>query len=148
MIDIASYKGFYIKKGEEEKVESNSTWSILVKSIPFNIVPDVKDFASNDWSDENGDDVFIPSQPSYKGYDMNFDFVYIGAEGSANAKIHDFWSYLQGAEFKFYESYSKIGRQGVYFKSFDPNSFRRRSKDVVQFAMVFRITDPVTDIVL
>lgn len=148
MIDIASYKGFYIKKGEDDAVESNATWGVLVKSVPFNIVPGVKDYASNDWADEDGDDVFIPSSPVYKGYDVKFDFVYVGDGGSANEKIHAFWSYLQGSSFKFYDSYSGIGRQGVYFKSYDPGTFRRRSMDVVQFSMVFRVTDPVTSVTL
>ena len=78
MIDIDGYKGFYIQKAESQDIkESNESWNIVVKSIPFTLIPDVKEYAKTDWRDQNGDDEFIPSVPVYKAYDLDVTFYCI-----------------------------------------------------------------------
>ena len=151
MIDIDGYKGFYIQKAESQDIkESNESWNIVVKIIPFTLIPDVKEYAKTDWRDQNGDDEFIPSVPVYKAYDLDVTFYCIAPHNTANGYIKSFFDYIRSGEFSLYDKYTGIGRQKVHYVSFSPKSFirRRGQNDVVEFTLKFKVNDPLTDIIL
>lgn len=97
----------------------------------------------------------FPEEIKLKAYDIEVEFAYKGAIGTANSKIESFLDYLTGkgdtgTNLKVYDTYTKIGRQGVYYKSIDQDLFVRKSDegDVVTFKITFRVTDPRTPITL
>lgn len=152
MVQYKKYKPLLLENSENPgvAVDSNDQWDILVKSCPFQLLPEQKTLAVNDWDDENGEEVFFPAHPVYKAYDLEVVFLCVTDEGTANEKIRDFWKFLQHAPLKMYDEYTRIGRQQIYYKSYTPNSLYRRegNKDVVEFSLTFRVCDPITDITL
>lgn len=151
MVDYKKYKAFLIQNSNSgAPIDTNSEWGVLVKSCPFKLLPEPKEFATNDWVGEDGEDVFFPDKIAYKAYDLSVTFVCVAQHGTANFKIKSLWDYLQSPPLKFYDTYTGIGRQNIYYKSFNPQSLYRKDgdNDVVEFTMTFRVCDPVSDIVL
>lgn len=117
---------------------------------------EAKELVSTDWKDEDGDDEFIPEKIKMKGYEVEAEFAYKGGEGSANDKIKTFLNYLtgrdgSGATMKVYDAYTKIGRQHVRFARVGDDADMVRdetSGDIILFTVVFKVNDPVTDVIL
>lgn len=151
---INNYKPFLIKKLKEGSiVRDSSEWNIYVKHIPFQIAGEVKNVNTETWLDENGDDEFVPDTLLYKAYEMVCDFVFIGAHGTANAKINDFINYLsRDGMFSIYDTYTKIGRTNVRLsKGVDNPSVMYRKdgeNDIVVFSVSLKVNDPITQITL
>lgn len=141
-------KNLYIrKKGVVKNIKDD--FGIYHKSVPYVLFPKVKEPFKNSWYDENGDDEYLPAVPTYESYEMKIDFVYEGTLNSANNKIKDFLSFLQGGYFEIYDEYSGIGRQKVRYVSVDTDGYLyRREKDVVEFSVTFKVNDPITQITL
>ena len=122
-----------------------------------------KELHSHDFSGENGEDAYIPSFIPVKAYDCTIEFGYKGELDSCYDNIYlGFIKYLQGTApasndydsiteggFKIYDKYNNIGRQKVYLKSIDPDDLiKMNDGDHLTFKLVFRFTDPMTDITL
>lgn len=149
MIDLKKYKSLLIQDDTGEVVDTKS-WNIYTQSIPFQIIPDIKDYATNDWADEDGEEVYIPTRPVYKAYDLTVKFVFVGDEYTDANSISDFFDFIRFGKLAIYDEYTKIGRKDVYYKSYSPTSFYRRDgeNDIVEFSITFRICDPITNIEL
>lgn len=150
MIDLKKYKSLLIQDDTGTVVDTAS-WNIYTQSIPFQIIPDVKDYATNDWSDEDGEEVYIPVKPVYKAYDLPIQFVFVGDEYTdANDNISGFFDFIRYGRLSIYDEYTKIGRRDIYYKSYSPKSFYRRDgeEDIVEFSITFRVCDPITNITL
>ncbi|WP_065218448.1 MULTISPECIES: hypothetical protein [Butyricimonas] len=153
-----AYKGIYFQKEKEGSLvkESVSDFGIWCKDFPFKIHGDAKELANTEWSDEDGDDEFIPDVIRLKSYEISVEFAYKGVSGSANEKIRDFLDYLtgrdgSGASLKVYDSFTGIGRKNVRFMSVSQDGEYVRSDaegDVFLFKVTFKVNDPVTDIIL
>ena len=153
MTQYKTYKPLLLKNAEQSAVrvvDSSREWNIFVKSCPFQLLPEQKELPANDWDDENGEEVFFPTNPKYKAYDLKITFLCLAEEGTANDKIKRFWDFLQFAPLEIYDTYTQIGRRQIYYKSFSPISFYRRdgNNDIVEFSLLFRVCDPITDVVL
>ena len=146
------YKPFLIHKLKNgSPVKDSMDWNIWIKSVPFKLFPEMKDIPSRSWYDQNGDEEFVPDNPVFKAYEMNCEFVFIGAHGLANSKITEFLSYLaNGGMFKFYDSHTKIGRTKVRYVSYSEDILYRNqgSEDIVVFSVTLKVNDPITNIVL
>lgn len=136
-------------------IDTKSQWGIVCKDFPFTVYGDIKDLPKRDWIDQDGEDTFFPEELYVQAYDIKVEFAYKGDMGTANEKIVAFLDYLigkdgYGTELKVYDTYTQIGRQGVYFKSIKPDLFVRKTDegDVVTFNITFRVTDPKTQIIL
>lgn len=136
-------------------VDTLDDWGIVCKDFPFKLYGEAKELPSNGWKDEDGDDEYIPKELKIAAYEVDVEFAYKGDMNTANTEIRGFLDYLTGrggtgAELMVYDTYTKIGRQGVRFVSVDDDVFYRQedSGDVVVFAVTFKVNDPVTDIIL
>lgn len=146
---MENYKPFYLQKEAGPVKDSYAEWNMHIQSFPVIYCPTVKEYAKNDWKDQDGDDEYIPQTPVYKAYEMKIGFLYVGPKDSFNLKIKAFWEYVRSGEFKIFDTHTGIGRQKVRYVSYDPNSFYRRNNgDIVQFSMTFKINDPITEITL
>lgn len=142
-------------KAGSQVIDTNARWKIVCKDFPFKLSGETKALSKRDWADENGEDTYFPSQLKIKAYDLEVEFAYKGEMNTANAQIKNFLDYLTGVSdagtsLSVYDTYTKIGRRGIYFKSIDPDLFVRKTDegDVVTFKIVFRVTDPATQITL
>lgn len=146
------YKPFLLQKlTKKAPVLNSKEWGIWIKNIPFKIFPELKDIPSRDWLDENGDDEYIPDSPCYKAYELECSFVYIGDNKNANTQIKSFIKYLaEGGAFKFYDTYTQIGRTNVRYLKYSEDVLYRRDneKDIVVFNVTLKVNDPITDIIL
>ena len=148
MIQIKNYKPLLLLKEGGSVTDSNARWGIVVQSMPFKLVPDVKEYAKTDWKDADGDDEFIPAVPRFKAYEMEVSFLCVAPCGEANARIRAFWDFVKAGEMMMHDTYTGIGRRGVRFAKFAPKALRRRDggTDAVEFKMTFKVNDPVTQI--
>lgn len=146
----------YFKKGNGNVIDTNVQWGIVCKEFPFVLYGESKELSKRDWYDEDGEDTFFPERLAMQAYDLEVEFAYKGEMDSANLAIRSFLDYLTGRDqaggtsLMVYDTYTKIGRQGIYFKDIKPDVFVRNSSegDVVTFSVTFRVTDPLTDITL
>lgn len=161
------------KKGDGNVVNSFTQWGIVCASVPFKAGGSVKELPENDWYDEHGTDVYIPAKTMFESYDAEFVMAYKGQELATNpfdldlalTQINAFKKWLtgndtengSGAELKIYSPYSTIGRQGCYLKSIDDENPIVMTKEengnlyhenIVTFKVTFRVTDPITNVVL
>ena len=154
---MAVSEHLYIQKTKSGATvkDTVTNFDIYCMEIPFVIMNEAKDLASNDWFDEHGNDEYIPSALKMKAYEMDVKFACKGAWKTCNAKINAFVRYLtgadgSGAEMKMYSTYTQIGRQGIRFVSLndDAELVRDKNGDILMFTVTFRVNDPVTDITL
>lgn len=146
------YKPFLIQKlSDEAPVRDSKEWNIWIKSVTFKVFPDLKDVSTRDWMDQQGDDEFLPNIPVYKAYKIECEFVFKGLYETANTQIKSFLKYLaEGGFFKFYDTYTKIGRTNIRYDSYDNDALYRREgqDDIVLFKVTLKVNDPITDITL
>ena len=144
------YKPFLVQKlTSGAEVRDSLDWNIYPKHIPFKIVGDIKPLFVRSWADRNGNDVYYPNNPVYEAYDMECEFVYLGEEDTAMSMIKLFIYYLvNNGMFKFFDTYTHIGRTNINYKSMTPDSFKNDGRNVTVFKLIFTVNDPVTDVVL
>lgn len=156
-LDMARPYAILFKKMKDGApvVDTLDNWGIVCKDFPFRLYGEAKELPSHDWKDEDGDDEYIPDELRISAYEIDVEFVYKGEVETANTNIKAFLDYLTGrggtgAELMVYDTYTKIGRQGVRFVSVDEDVFFRQTDygDVVVFSVTFKVNDPVTDITL
>lgn len=130
----------YIQKGSDVRRDLSS-FQITAKSIP-DIQLDNKDFFSRSWTDQQGDEEYIPANPVFKAYELDLAFVYIGTLKSAGAGIRSFISYMQGSEFLFYDYFSDRGIRCRY-KGYDSKATYHADKDAVDFTIRVKVNNPL-----
>lgn len=163
----------YIQKGSGNVVNTYTEWGIVCCSVPFKSGGKVKEPPKRVWNDEHGEDVYIPAKTMFEAYDVEFEMAYKGQELASNpfnlslamSQIDAFKKWLSGnntssgsgASFKIYSPYSTIGRQGCYLIEIsdeDPCLHSKSEADnvyhenVVTFKVRFRVTDPMTNVIL
>lgn len=163
-----------IKKANGATVyNSYGDFSMACLNFPFKVTGDTKDLPANDWKDENGLDVYIPSSLPLKAYDINVEFGYVGQDLSSgtpnvinamNAALA-FFKFLtghsgsggSGAELTIYSPYTGIGRKSIYAIKMDNEKARFMLKqdmanlyneNVLTFNVTFRVCDPLTQVTL
>lgn len=162
-----------IQKGDGSVIDTFAEFGIVCCKVPFTVGCTVKQLPVRSWADENGEDVYVPLKTVFEAYDARFEFAYKGQELATNPfnlnlafrYINAFKNWLtgndteegSGAELKIYSPFSTIGRQGCYLKSISDeephvqtvgDSYNDYHENVVTFSVTFRVTDPVTNIVL
>lgn len=154
---MAKLYSIYFQKEKDGALvyDTKAQWGIVCKEFPFVLFDGIKSLSSRSWPDENGEDVYFPDKMLIDAYDIDVSFAYKGDMGTANTKIMDFLKYLtgisdSGTSLKVYDTFTKIGRKGLYVKSVKNDMFVRKQDegDVLVFKVKFRVTDPTTDIVL
>lgn len=163
----------FFQKGNGEVVNSFTRWGIVCCRVPFKAGGKTKELEKIALSDEHGEIVPFVPYLTFEAYDAEFEMAYKGEELSTNPfnlslafnKINEFKRWLSGndteqgsgTELKIYSPYSAIGRQKCYlsaisdeapFLHLKSQSGNLYNENVVTFKVTFRVTDPMTDIVL
>ena len=152
---MAKLYSIYFQKSKPGSpvIDTKSQWGVVCKDFPFTIYGEAKSLPKRDWIDQDGEDTFFPEELCIQAYDIEVEFAYKGDANTANNKIKGFLDYLtgkdgNGIELRVYDTFTQIGRQGVYFKSINPDLFVRKNDegDVITFNIKFRVTNPTTQI--
>jgi hypothetical protein len=164
---MATYKKFLIRQQTYNGttytnigtvVDTQESFSVVCQECPFKKLPKSKELATRNWHDENGDDVYFPTDGlKFEAYDMDVTFLYVGTESSMSSNLCGFIDFLYGRNnggspcLAIYDEYTKTGRQGVYVKEVDNTMlyYNDISAGVIAaFKVKFSVSDPVTDITL
>lgn len=139
-------------------VDTYQSFNVVCKEFPFKKLPETKELASRDWPDEHGSDVYVPSDGlKFKSYDIDVKFYYVGSQANMSSEIGQFLNFIYGRNtggsplLSIYDEYTKIGKRGVYVLSVGNDLFLYddANEEVVgEFGVKFRVTDPVTDVVI
>lgn len=93
------------KSGTEEQSYSNvgqavslSLFNIVCVEFPFKFTPELKSVPSRDWPDENGEDIYMPSEGSVKlaPYDLEVKFLYKRDLSNDSSKVNHMRSDIMG----------------------------------------------------
>lgn len=138
--------------------ESVSTWGIFCKNIPFKLFDKVKAPSKRIWSDEHGDDEYIPSTGLFlEAYTMKVEFACkkgtdsMSSVSDVRTNVGNFINYLrESGMMKLYSSHTKIGRQNVRLESVGEKATWISDEDMefLIFEVTFKVNDPVTNITL
>ncbi len=139
-------------------VDTYVSFGVVCQEFPFKHLSEVKEAARRDWSDSNGEDVFIPSDGlKIKAYDVEAKFLYSGDKKQMHGKIVSFLNFLYGRDsggsslLSVYDEYTHTGRRGVYVQSVSSELYDYSDVSIGGLAVLkvkFRITDPVTNVIL
>ena len=138
-----SYSSTYIQKSTENRKDVFLDFGILLKSIPLNPFPDLKEIPKRDWADKQGDDEYLSSIPIFKAYETDVKFIYKGELGSARKAIYEFILYLTGSEFSIFDTWKGVGFRCRYV-SYNESAFYRKQDDVVEFSLKFKVNNPLS----
>lgn len=170
-----NYQPFLIAVGEagsykeegmayQAPFDTFNKYGLFIKHAPYKAFPQIKNLVTQDWPDENGEDVWLPKTGIVnKAYDFDVEFIYFADDGMATENIRAFANEIKGKWLQIYDTYTKMGRRGVYVSEFDADPpFKRRKiniphiedgikhefLDYVSFKVKFRVNDPNTNVVL
>lgn len=174
---MASYKKFLVQQqtyngttytNVGDVIDTNTMFGVVCQSFPFKHLPESKDLAKREWFDENGDDVYMPSDGiKFKAYDVEATFLYVGTEHAMATNLKQFINFLYGrinivngsvvstanatknVFLKIYDEYTKTGRERVYVISHDNSLYFFNDVSagaIAQFKIKFHVCDPVTEI--
>lgn len=170
---MSTYKRFLIQQQSYDGsqytnignvVDTKVAFRIVCQNFPFKKLPEIKDLPKRDWYDENGDDVYIPTDGyKFKAYNVEATFLYYGTESTIRTDISRFIDFIYGRidssgnsrnggiMLAVYDEHTHIGKRGVFVENIDNTMYWDVSFDpdaVATFKVKFRVTDPVTDITL
>lgn len=133
-----------------EPFDTLERFGLYIMSYPFSICQEPQNIISQTWKDQNGDDVFIPNVVTHKSDEIDVMFLYYHMDNMANVQINEFVKTIKGKWLKMYETYTGIGRQGVYFVGCQKAEkfIRRGERDTVIMKFKFKVNDPDTNITL
>ena len=143
---------------DSDVIDTQATFRVACQECPFKYLPESKELPKRDWYDEDGDDIYIPTDGlKFKAYDMEMKFIYVGTEQTMKNDIRGFINFIYGRNengsplLKIYDEYTKIGRKGIYVSNVDNEllAYDDVNENVIGiFKVKFRVTDPATEITL
>lgn len=153
------YKPFLIKKNKESaKVfDTMETWNIGCLEIPFIPIGKAKELPVTEWSDEDGDDEYIPDTIPIEAYEIEISLACVCNAGEAYSKIMSFFNYITGrdeanpgGELIIYDTNTGIGRKGVRYSEYGDDAYKMNQggQDTILFTVKFKVNDPVTQMTL
>ena len=134
-----------------------SEYNIACQSFPFKYYPDAKDAFTTDWKDENGVDVYLPTEAKKKDYELEAEFIAKGAKGTTQQNVKAFIEKLYGggtlisSRWAVYDEHTGLGFKDVRVVSVDPDAYLNDDSDdevVITFKIKFHVYDPVTKVTL
>ena len=153
--DIIDLKPFYVQSSTDTKAKDTTEWGLVPRVNPYPLLPTPKQPFKNEWLDENGDQEYT-RQMYYESMEISVGFyvkAYDTEEHNAaevlRMQIDDFFSYIRNGEFKIYDSYTDLGRQGVRYAGYEEGTFKSRNDWAsATFTVKFKINDPLTRVML
>lgn len=140
-----------IRKGDGPVKDSLLDFGMATGEIPWPAVVSVKDPGTVECPGEHGERAFFPDSASFEAYDLQVEFKHRASLGQLYANYKAFRDYLtkDGTCLSIYSPYCGVGRGKVRIKEISDVKFRKDNVgEYASFDVVFRVTDPVTDVTL
>lgn len=110
----------YLQRSGDDSGISTKDWGIMVTSMPMLTTMETKDPESNDWKDEDGEDVYNNSNVKLKSFDFEIGLVYVGTMKGYVENLQKLSAYLTSKRlFSVYSPFSESGKHGCYLKSME-----------------------------
>lgn len=167
---MADYKRFYIQQQtfdgttytDVAGAEAN-TYGVVCQEFPFKYFPEVKELPKRDWVDDDGDDVYYPTDGTkLKAFDIDVTFLYAGPihtyqEGGTTIlgmrdNLTAFINFLYGRNsggsscLLIYDEYTDTAFRNVYVKEVSNDLYEYNDVNMnahAQFKVKFRVNDPI-----
>lgn len=133
----------YVQVGTTAAVDVISRFKLYFKSGALINVPEPKNIYTHEWADLPFDEVYIPDMVTFKAYDIELKFNYIGKRDSYNAALRDFINYIGVNEFSLFDDWQKTGLR-LRYKSYKETDKYRKDRDIWQVAITFRVDKPLS----
>lgn len=168
---MADYKRFYVQQQSYDGSSYTNvgdavelgTYNVVCQEFPFKYLPETKELPKRDWPDENGDDVYFPTDGlKMKAFDMDVKFLYAGPistytqDGNTIYGMRDnltrLISFLRGRNsdgspcLLIYDEYTDIALCGVYVSEISNDLYEYNDVNInahAVFKVKFRVTNPV-----
>ena len=143
-----------MRKGDGEVKSSLTDFHMATGEVAWPAAVTVKDLGEVDCPGESGVRVHFPDVLPLDAEDMEVEFKCRAEDCRLYTLFKAFRDYLtgmdgEGTELQIYSPHCGIGRQKVHVKSMGDVEFRKDNVgEYASLTVVFRLTDPVTDIVL
>lgn len=141
------YSILFQKEGVENEVKDlqDSFGFVCTKIVEGTI--ESKPLESNAWLDLDGSDVYIPTNATINGQDIEISLVYSGQRGTFRKKLDELISYLTlglgESGFMIYSKFLNRGYRLCFFKSIsDSNLFKGPTEECYECKMVLRTESP------
>lgn len=110
---------------------------------------EIKDLPSRNWSDENGEDTYIPPTLPLKPYNITIRIAYKGKPNTAWDKMDFLLDYLtgkdgSGVETKLFVPHDGIGRACRLFKIGKPTLTKGNLDDIMEFELTMKVDNPLS----
>lgn len=162
-MNMKDFKDFFIRVGQPGAWSKNMVYpvtygvyrdfGIMVKHAPYNMYAPPKNYVEQDWPDEDGKDIYLPTDSdgnpaiAREQFDYEVQFVYHKQHSGetdwmkrANGKIKGLLSAIEGRWLQIQDTYTGVAYDGVILKSIEEDPvFKRRNFDTVIFSVVFSV---------
>lgn len=151
-------KRFYIQKmarkvdgvlTEQQCYDTVSEWGMYCANEPYPLDSEAKELPSNDWGDEDGEDVWEPEGGvPLKAHDVTLLFYMKGGLEDVGTDLRRFVDYCTGKDgsgvlMKYYSEWTDNGHCGARFKKMDAPDYEITEWGVVtKVKVTFRVTEP------
>lgn len=110
---------------------------------------EAKELEKNSWWEEDGEEVFIPSNMKLMGLDLEIGLVYVGTPNTYHQKLDALIGYLTSELGEFglmtFSQFHNRGFRYCFFKSFDENTlFKGTTEECYECKLTLRSEDPRT----
>lgn len=151
---------FLIKIGDGAVTDVFQAYGMRLEDMPSIIPLTPKNIYSHSWTDEDGDDEYIPENIKYESVECDFTFGCSSTDSNNTVfdKLNAFIAWLQSGTFSFYCEYSGIGRQDVRLSELQDDAKYSKhtlcrngidmTEEVLSFTVTFKINNPKTDVSL
>lgn len=134
--------------------DTYETYGICVKSCPFAVCMEQKNIITQDWTDKNGHDAYLPDVPIYEPEELSLEFAIVDkdytpsgvqTQRKTNENIALFINAITSKWLCMYDTYTNIGRRKVYLKGPDgnPEFWERDNKVIITFKLKFVVNNPM-----
>lgn len=151
---IKNYKPFYIQ-GEGSAIDILDTYGIVAMTNPYK-VPSVKEPYSQEWFDEDGKDVYIPSVQVYNSIELEVRFYCktytengVSCVDSLKSQVSSFRELVSKGWLRVVDQYTGIGFRRVRYVETSEEEYKHMDDWArLMFTMKFEVEDLRTGMVL
>lgn len=158
---MADHKRFYIQQQSYDGSDYTNVgaaveviaYGIVCQEFPFKYLPEMKELPKRDWPDEDGDDVYFPSDGmKMKAFDLDVKFLYADSITNMRSKLVAFINFLYGRNTNgspcllIYDEYTNTAFRGVYVSEVGNELYEYNDVNInahAMFKVKFRVTDPI-----
>lgn len=140
-----------LRKGDDSVKDSLLDFGMATGEVPWPAVVQVKDPGTVKTEGEHGERTHFPEEACLEAYDLKIGFKHRAPLSRLYRNYSAFRDYLLtgGTCLSIYSPYCGVGRGMVWTKEISDVKYHKdNAGEYASFEVVFRVTDPATDVIL